>query len=169
MEKQILFKNYSSCEDRIFNLNYYEHCQQVILNPRIEYIYHFEGGKGITNQYKPNKFETFKEFYELANVVTRDKDKPGMASLLLKGTTSVIFLFMRILSELPKKKEEALHILNDPAIQEAKKVALTDSSAKKVTKWLYNLPAPLLLSAVKAGSFVEVKMPSIMALLKRVY
>ena len=25
MEKQILFKNYSSCEDRIFNLNYYEH------------------------------------------------------------------------------------------------------------------------------------------------
>ena len=42
-----------------------------------------------------------------------------------------------------------MHILNDPAIQEAKKVALTDSSAKKVTKWLYNLPAPLLLSAVK--------------------
>ena len=107
MEKQILFKNYSSCEDRIFNLNYYEHCQQVILNPRIEYIYHFEGGKGITNQYKPNKFETFKEFYELANVVTSDKDKPGMASLLLKGTTSVIFLFMRILSGLLKKKRRS--------------------------------------------------------------
>ncbi len=45
MEKQILFKNYSSCEDRIFNLNYYEHCQQVILNPKIEYIYDFEGEK----------------------------------------------------------------------------------------------------------------------------
>ncbi len=106
MEKQILFKNYSSCEDRIFNLNYYEHCQQVILNPRIEYIYHFEGGKGITNQYKPNKFETFKEFYELANVVTRDKDKPGMASLLLKGTTSVIFSIYENSERTAKEKEK---------------------------------------------------------------
>ena len=114
--------------------------------------------------------ETFKEFYELANVVTSDKDKPGMASLLLKGTTSVIFSIYENPERTAKeKREEAMHILNDPAIQEAKRVALTDSSAKKVTKWLYNLPAPLLLSAVKAGSFVEVKMPSIMALLKRVY
>ena len=81
-----------------------------------------------------------------------------------------IFNFRRMITaDTKEKREEAMHILNDPAIQEAKKIALTDSSAKKVTKWLYNLPAPLLLSAVKAGSFVEVKMPSIMALLKRVY
>ena len=43
---QILFKTYNSCEDRIFNLHYYEYCHQVIMNPKVEYIYEFEGGKG---------------------------------------------------------------------------------------------------------------------------
>ncbi|WP_165003213.1 MULTISPECIES: glycosyltransferase family 2 protein [unclassified Enterococcus] len=169
-QHQIRFKNYSSCEDRIFNLNYYEHCRQVILNPKIEYIYDFEGGKGITNKYNPNKFQTFKEFYELANFVTKEKDKAGMASLFLKGTTSVIFSIYETSTRTSKeKKQEAMQILNDEAIKEAKKIALADSNAKKVTKWLYNMPAPLFLSAVKMGSFVEVKMPGLMAALKRVY
>ena len=88
---QILFKTYNSCEDRIFNLHYYEYCHQVIMNPKVEYIYEFEGGKGITNQYRPNKFETFKEFYSLANTVTDDINKDGMAALLLKGQLQLFF------------------------------------------------------------------------------
>ncbi|HAP9232153.1 TPA: glycosyltransferase family 2 protein [Enterococcus faecium] len=167
---QILFKTYNSCEDRIFNLHYYEYCHQVIMNPKVEYIYEFEGGKGITNQYRPNKFETFKEFYSLANTVTDDINKDGMAALLLKGTTSVIFSIYSTSARTSKeKKDEAKQILSDPVIREAKQIAKTDSSAKKITKLLYNMPAPLFLSAVKVGSFVEVKMPGLMAALKRVY
>ncbi|MDV4749373.1 glycosyltransferase family 2 protein, partial [Enterococcus faecium] len=126
MEKQILFKNYSSCEDRIFNLNYYEHCQQVILNPKIEYIYDFEGGKGITNKYNPNKFKTFEEFYLLANEVTKNANKSGMASLLLKGVTSVILSIVETNQLSNREKKRAIkNILNNPVIREASSIACT--------------------------------------------
>ncbi|MBF8807720.1 MAG: glycosyltransferase family 2 protein [Enterococcus lacertideformus] len=169
-QKQILFKGYNSCEDRIFNLTYYDYCQQVIMNHKIVYIYEYEGGKGITNQYHPNKFATFREFYQLANKVTNEVNKPGMAALHLKGTTSVIFSVFSTASRTAKeKKAEVKQILTDTTIVEAKKIAATDSTAKKVTKQLYNMPIPLFLTAVKFGSFMEAKMPGMIALLKRIY
>ncbi len=169
-QNQLLFKGYNSCEDRIFNLHYYKYCQNVLMNPKISYIYEFEGGKGITNHYRPNKFSTFKEFYQLANEVTNEVDKPGMAALHLKGTTSVIFSIYGTSTRTAKeKKAEAKQILTDPTIVEAKKIACTDSTVKKVTKQLYNLPCSFFLTAVRIGCFVEIKMPGLMATLKRVY
>ncbi|MGX7174651.1 glycosyltransferase family A protein [Enterococcus ratti] len=169
-QNHILFKGYSSCEDRIFNLNYYKYCHQVMTNPKIAYTYEFEGGKGITNQYHPHKFDTFKEFYQLANELTDGINKPGMAALHLKGTTSVIFsIYSTSLRNAKEKKVEARQILMDPTIHEAKKIACTDSTAKKVTKQLYNLPISFFLTAMKMGSFVENKLPGLMAVLKRVY
>jgi len=170
MEQNIRFRNYRSCEDRIFNLEYYQHCQCVVMNPTVEYTYEFVGGKGITNKYHPNKFQTFKEFYLLANDVTNQINKPGMAALLLKGTTSVIFSIYGNSDQTSKEKNrEAKKVLADPVILEAKNIALTDSTAKKVTKLLYKLPAPIFLSAVRIGSFVEEKMPGLIAFLKRSY
>lgn len=169
-QNQVFFKGYSSCEDRIFNLNYYKYCEQVIMNPKIVYTYEYEGGKGITNQYHPNKFATFREFYQLANEVTGEVNKAGMAALHLKGTTSVIFsVYSNTLRTAKEKNLEARQILTDPTIIEAKKIACTDSTAKKITKQLYNMPVPLFLNAVKMGSFVENKLPGLMAMLKRVY
>jgi glycosyltransferase involved in cell wall biosynthesis len=166
----ILFKGYSSCEDRIFNVSYYQYCQQVIFNPAIEYVYEFEGGKGVTNQYKENKYDTFKEFYEMTNFITQDQNKEGMASLLLKGTTSVILSILETEKlDRKEKKREILEILSDPAIKEAKKIARTDSKAKMLVKRLYNMPDPVIFTVLKAGSFVEVKMPGVMAVLKRGY
>lgn len=168
--QNIRFRNYRSCEDRIFNLEYYRHCQYVIMNPNIEYTYEFVGGKGITNKYYPNKYQTFKEFYLLANSVTNQQNKTGMAALLLKGTTSVIFsIYGNSNQTYKEKKAEAKRILADSAIIEAKEIAVTDSMAKKITKILYKLPAPIFLSFVKIGSFVEIKMPGLMAFLKRSY
>ncbi|MBO0460993.1 hypothetical protein IGL24_000926 [Enterococcus sp. DIV2371] len=170
MGQNIRFKNYRSCEDRIFNLDYYRHCQYVVMNPTVAYTYEFVGGQGITNKYYPNKFQTFKEFYLLANTVTNSINKPGMAALLLKGTTSVIFSIYGNSDQTSKEKtSEAKRVLADPVIVEAKNIALTDSTAKKVTKLLYNLPAPIFLSAVRLGSFVEERMPGLMAFLKRSY
>lgn len=169
-QHQIRFKNYSSCEDRIFNLDYYQYCQQVVMNSSLVYTYDFEGGKGITNQYKENKFATFKEFYELTNFITKNQDKSGMAALLLKGATSVIFSIYETETLTKKeKKQEAVEILHDPVIIEAKAIALTDSTAKKVTKFLYNMPITLFLLTIKIGAFVEVKLPGLMSFLKRVY
>ena len=102
--------------------------------------------------------------------MTNEVDKPGMAALHLKGTTSVIFSIYGTSTRTAKeKKAEAKKILTDPTIVEAKKIACTDSTVKKVTKQLYNLPCSFFLTAVRIGSFVEIKMPGLMATLKRVY
>lgn len=166
----IRFKNYRSCEDRIFNLDYYKYCSLVVMNPKIEYIYEFDGGQGITNQYNKDKFATFKEFYERGNAITNNENKEGMAALLLKGTTSVIFSILET-EEINRKQKkiEINSILNDASIIEARKSAVTDTTAKKITKLLFNMPKPILMLVLSTGSFVETKLPRVMALLKRKY
>lgn len=166
----IRFKNYHSCEDRIFNLDYYKYCAKVVMNPKIEYIYEFEGGQGITNQYNDNKFQTFKEFYERSNSITDDQHKEGMAALLLKGTTSVIFSILATNKLNKKQKRIAVDsVLNDDSIIEAKKIAKTDTTAKKITKLLFNMPNSAVRTVLTTGSFIENKMPGVMAILKRKY
>lgn len=166
----IRFKNYRSCEDRIFNLDYYKYCSLVVMNPKIEYIYEFDGGQGITNQYNKDKFATFKEFYERGNAITNNENKEGMAALLLKGTTSVIFSILET-EEINRKQKkiEINSILNDASIIEARKSAVTDTTAKKITKLLFNMPKPILMLVLSTGSFVETKLPRVMALLKIKY
>lgn len=167
---QILFKNYNSCEDRIFNLHYYEYCHQVIMNPKVEYIYEFEGGKGITNQYRPNKFETFKEFYSLANTVTDDTNKDGMAALFLKGVISVILSILETETRTTsQKKSEIEHILSDVSVIEATKIANTDTIIRKLTKKFFQLPKGLSYFSIKTIASLQKTNPRLIALLKRKY
>lgn len=170
IEKNIRFKNYRSCEDRIFNLDYYKYCSLVVMNPKIEYIYEFEGGQGITNKYHIDKFSTFKEFYKCSNLLMNNENKEGMAALLLKGTTSVIFSILET-KEINKKQKsfEIKSILNDPVFLEAKDIAATDTVTKKITKLLFNMPNPVLMLVLNTGTFVETRMPGVMAFLKRKY
>lgn len=166
----ILFKTYNSCEDRIFNLQYYEYCHQVIMNAKVEYIYEFEGGKGITNQYRPNKFETFKEFYLLANTVTNDTNKAGMAALFLKGSMSVILSILETETRTTsQKKSEIEHIFSDASVIEAAKIANTDTIIKKVTKLFFQLPKGLAYFSIKAIASLHKTSPRLIALLKRNY
>lgn len=170
LDNGIRFKNYSSCEDRIFNLDYYKYCSLVIMNSKIEYIYEFVGGQGITNKYVKDKFATFKEFYERSNAITNNENKAGMAALLLKGTTSVIFSILETEKISRKeKKNEINSILHDKSILEARKIAITDTTAKKITKMLFKMPNPVLMLVLNTGAFVETRMPGVMALLKRKY
>ncbi|MGM0302303.1 hypothetical protein IGI66_001921 [Enterococcus sp. AZ048] len=166
----IHFKNYRSCEDRIFNLDYYKYSTKVVMNSKVEYIYDFEGGQGITNQYNSHKFKTFKEFYERSNILTNSENKNGMAALLLKGTTSVIFSILKTDKINKKQKKlEISSILKDSSIKEAKKIAATDTAAKKIIKLLFNMPRFLLIFLFGSGALVETKMPGLMATIKRKY
>lgn len=170
IKNKIRFKDYHSCEDRIFNLEYYKHCSLVFMNPKVEYVYEFDGGQGITNQYSEEKFATFKEFYNRSNAITNYENKEGMAALLLKGTTSVIFSILETEKITRKQKKLEINtILNDVSIIEARKIAVTDTKTKKITKLLFNMPKPLILLVLNTGAFVETKMPGVMALLKRKY
>ncbi|MGM9903593.1 hypothetical protein A5844_002299 [Enterococcus sp. 10A9_DIV0425] len=170
VEHNIRFRNYSSCEDRIFNLEYYQYCQNVIMNPKIEYTYEFEGGKGITNQYRPNKFQTFKEFYLLAKEVTKNKSDSGMASLFLKGTVSVILSIIETeqLSN-SEKKTEIKNIFNDEIVKEAASIACTDSTFKRLTKIFFNLPTTLSYSFIVLAGKIQSFSPKLISVLKRKY
>lgn len=166
----IRFKNYNSCEDRIFNIEYYKYCHQVVMNSKIEYVYEFEGGRGITNQYKEDKFATFKEFYEQSNLLTNNSNRAGMASLLLKGTTSVIFSILETDSALIKdKKKEISKIFNDQVIRKASKIAEGDTLIKKITKMLYKMPEMVFYYGVKIMYQIQKCSPSLLAKLKRNY
>lgn len=170
LTNNIRFKNYRSCEDRIFNLDYYKHCSEVVMNPKVEYVYEFEGGQGVTNQYNENKFATFKEFYERSNAITSDENKAGMAALLLKGTTSVMFSILETQKiDKKQKKKEIEMILRDKKVIEAKRIAAVDTPVKRITKLLFNMPSPLFITVLTMGTLVETKLPGIMALLKRKY
>ncbi|EOH87792.1 glycosyltransferase family A protein [Enterococcus pallens] len=169
-ENSICFKNYRSCEDRIFNLEYFKKCNKSFISSKIEYVYEFESGKGITNDYSINKYQTFKEFYELTNELTNGRNKSGTASLFLKGVTSVIFSILNNndLSN-AEKKEEISSLLNDSATVEAKKIAITDTKSKWMLKKIYNLPTFLFIKLISSGNFIELKLPRIMSALKKVY
>lgn len=169
-KNNIRFKDYQSCEDRIFNLEYFKFCNNVAMNPKIEYIYEFESGRGITNKYSKDKYKTFKEFYEIANEVTNGKSTSGIASLFLKGCTSVMFSIVNNddLRNI-EKRVEIETILNDSSIVEAKKIALTDTKSKWLLKRVFNLPSSLFIIVINAGNFVELKLPGIMSVLKKVY
>lgn len=165
----IRFKPYRSCEDRIFNLEYYQYCNRVLLNPKVEYVYEFISGEGITNKYSSEKFDTFKEFYEMTNKVTDSVNDDGTASLFLKGTTSTILSIVNSdLSSLEKRKKTKT-VFRDPDVRTAAKIARTDSLTKKVTRLLFSLPFPLFYSVLIAGGFVEKRLPGVMNFVKRKY
>lgn len=137
-KQSIRFPHYSSCEDRLFNIQYYhfvETCQ--VLSDSL-YEYSFDGKNSLTNKYLPNKFETFEEFYtELLNLT--DKNSSIASALFLKGTMSCIIPFHS--KECPhnfmKKRSEIKRILNHPSVKKASKESSTDSLIRKIMAGLF--------------------------------
>lgn len=170
VDNNIRFKNYRSCEDRIFNLDYYKHCSLVVMNSRVEYIYGFDGEQGITNQYSEEKFATFKEFYDRSNTITNNENREGMASLLLKGTTSVIFSVLGT-KDIDKKgsRKEILRIYLDETIREASKIAEANTIMKKVFKIVYKLPIFVFYPTMRLFYQIQKNSPKLLANLKRKY
>ncbi|WP_314065823.1 glycosyltransferase family 2 protein [uncultured Vagococcus sp.] len=166
----ISFNSYNSCEDRLFNIAYYHHCSRVITTRKVTYHYYFDGAEGITNKYHDNKFETFKEFYLKTNDLTSNLNKDGTASLYLKGVTSVVFSIHSEKKLSNKEKRKLIKTISkDATVIEAKKISRTESTTKKVTKFIFRCPYPLLYGATYVGSLVERKLPGVIALLKRKY
>lgn len=141
----ILFPPYKSCEDRIFNLQYFEHVNNCLVTSEILYHYSFDGKNSLTNKYLPNKFDTFKEFY-LRAVRLVPKDKAGFSALFLKGTMSC---FIPLHSEtcsltLSKKASYIKQVLRDEQVQLAASLSVTDGLFKKIMKFLFKIPSMTL-------------------------
>lgn len=137
-ENGIVFPPYSSCEDRIFNIQYYHFVNTCQVISDVLYEYSFDGRNSLTNKYLPNKFETFEEFY-MALLELTNKNKPVSSALFLKGTMSCIIPFHS--SECPhsvmKKIREIRRILHHPSVESAAGISATNSLMRKVMAGLF--------------------------------
>lgn len=141
-ESNITFPSYKSCEDRLFNLQYFQHVKKCVVTSRVLYNYSFDGKNSLTNKYFENKFATFEEFY-LTAVELVPKDKPGFSALFLKGTMSC-FIPLHSLScplSFSQKRKYIHEVLQNQNIKEAAKVSLSDGLFKKIMKMLFRIPS----------------------------
>ncbi|PRY82704.1 glycosyltransferase family 2 protein [Alkalibacterium olivapovliticus] len=134
----IRFPHYSSCEDRLFNLQYYSHVNTCQISSDVLYNYTFDGRNSLTNKFLPNKFETFEEFYRELVKLT-DKNLPVSSALFLKGTMSCIIPFHS--KDCPysfkEKRRKIKEILNHPSVKKASKYSATNSPMRKIMAGLF--------------------------------
>lgn len=144
-EENIRFRNYSSCEDRLFNIDYFHHVENCLVTDKIMYQYSFDGKKSLTNKFLVNKFDTFVEFRRSLLALTL-KNKQGTEALFLKGVMSCIIpVHSKDCSLSFKEKINYIkNILNSKDIIEACNDSLTDSSIRKLTKLLFKSKLTLL-------------------------
>ena len=141
----IEFPSYKSCEDRLFNIAYFEHVTKCLVVDDVLYHYTFDGKNSLTNQYLPNKFETFVEFYqELVNLTTLNEE--GSSALFLKGVMSCIIPFHG--QDCPLSyRDKITHtkaIVTHPAVLKAVNQTLTDTKIRLIMKALFKTKSAYL-------------------------
>ena len=141
----IKFPNYSSCEDRLFNLAYYKHANSVYTTERILYQYSFDGKKSLTNKYFPNKFETFVEFYEQMQSLSTH-DLAGVSALFLKGAMSCMIPLHSKGCPLNSREKMTYikNILTHPQVRYATENSSVDTSSRKIMRFLFSSKSVLL-------------------------
>ncbi|MFL2077019.1 glycosyltransferase family 2 protein [Marinilactibacillus psychrotolerans] len=147
-DKKIVFPQYSSCEDRLFNIRYFHYAEKVKVIDKELYQYSFDGKASLTNRFLPNKFETFVEFYkELKELVSTDLD--GFSALFLKGVMSCIipihskdcpFSFKEKLAYIKK-------VVNHPEVVKAVEISKKDTAIRRVIFMLFSMRSSILIYA----------------------
>lgn len=147
-EQGIKFPPYSSCEDRLFNIQYYYHVNKVMITSDILYSYSFEGRSSLTNKFLMNKFDTFVEFYVELKKLTHNHLN-GTSALFLKGVMSCIIPLHSQGCPLTTKQKFAYiqTILQHTEVKEAVKIASKDSMIRKVMCLLFRSRSKLIIYA----------------------
>lgn len=137
-EHGIQFPPYKSCEDRLFNIRYFNHVQTCKVVDDVLYDYSFDGKNSLTNKYFDNKFDTFVEFYRELLSLTK-KNRRGSSALFLKGVMSCIIPLHSDSCPLSyrDKLEYIKHILQSPDVIQAAEESLTDTKIRKIMKTLF--------------------------------
>ena len=140
-ENHITFPPYNSCEDRLFNLHYFQYVEKCVLTSEILYHYAFDGKNSLTNKFFPNKFQTFEEFYLVALELV-PKDEAGFSALFLKGTMSCFIPLHSPSCPLSFKQKRAYikEVLQNKRIHKAAQISVTNSIFKKIMKLLFSIP-----------------------------
>ena len=139
-EHGIVFPPYKSCEDRIFNLQYFQYVGRCYVTSEILYHYSFDGKNSLTNKYFANKFDTFREFYQRA-VALYPPDERGFSALFLKGTMSCFMPLHGPSCPLTRREkgEYIQNVLTDQKLRHAASVSETTGFFKKIMKVLFTI------------------------------
>lgn len=130
---KIFFPDYRSCEDRIFNLRYFEHVKSAIVTDLINFNYSFDGKNSLTNRYFDNKFDTFIHWNRLLLSLTNE-NKDGYASLFLKGVMSCLMALHSETCPLTfrEKKDYIENVVNHLDVIEASRISSNETTIKKI-------------------------------------
>lgn len=136
----VSFPSYRSCEDRLFNLQYFSHVDYCRVTSEIFYNYSFDGKNSLTNKYFDNKFDTFEEFY-LTTVRMAPQDLAGFSSLFLKGTMSCLIPLHTSSCNLSNsgKKEYIHRVINNTQVQNAADASARNGLMKKLFKLIFKI------------------------------
>ncbi|GEQ32287.1 glycosyl transferase [Marinilactibacillus psychrotolerans] len=144
-KQHIRFPNYKSCEDRLFNLAFFDQVQKVVTTETVLYDYFFEGKQSLTNKFFDNKFSTFVEFY-LACIKLAPKDIDGFSALFLKGVLSSIIPVHSINGKSFKEKNNYIkNILHNEYVVQAAKTSKKNTLIRKVLAFAFNMRSSLVM------------------------
>ncbi|WP_373472221.1 glycosyltransferase family 2 protein [Carnobacterium alterfunditum] len=134
----IEFPPYNSCEDRLFNIHYFNYVNNCKVVSDVLYDYSFDGKNSLTNKYFDNKFDTFVEFYRELLALTKKHEK-GFSALFLKGVMSCIIPLHSESCPLTyrEKRNYIRTIMQQPDVIKASKDSLTDTKIRQVMKALF--------------------------------
>lgn len=134
----IKFPSYNSCEDRLFNIRYFNYVEACKVVSNVLYDYSFDGKNSLTNKYFDNKFDTFVEFYRELLILT-EKNRRGSSALFLKGVMSCIIPLHSDSCPLKKREKSTYikHIVNFPDVIRAAEESLVDTKMRKIMKILF--------------------------------
>lgn len=141
----IKFPPYNSCEDRLFNIRYFNHVEACKVVSDVLYDYSFDGKNSLTNKYFDNKFDTFVEFYRELLALTK-KHENGFSALFLKGVMSCIIPLHSGSCPLTYR-EKRLYIrtiMQHLDVIKASKDSLTDTKIRQVMKALFKTKSVLI-------------------------
>lgn len=165
----IEFPPYNSCEDRLFNIRYFNYVKNCKVVSDVLYDYSFDGKNSLTNKYFDNKFDTFVEFYRELLALTKKHEK-GFSALFLKGVMSCIIPLHSESCPLTyrEKREYIKTIMQHPDVIKASKDSLTDTKIRQVMKMLFKTKSVSVnYTASKIMYSVSMASPKIIEKFKR--
>lgn len=170
-QHNISFPPYRSCEDRLFNLQYFGHVDNCIVTSEVLYQYSFDGKNSLTNKFFMNKFATFEEFY-LRAVELVPEDEAGFSSLFLKGTMSCFTPLHSSSCPLDKSEKRTYikDVLNNDNLKKAARVSEASGLMKLIFKILFSIPSVSLhLLASRIIYQISIFDPRLIERLKKVF
>ena len=166
---QIRFPNYSSCEDRLFNIAYFNYVDTCLVTDEILYRYIFDGKNSLTNKFLFNKFDTFVEFRKSLLQLT-EYNRAGTEALFLKGVISCIIPVHSKSCPLNYKEKinYTKNIITDAAVIEVSELTLVDNKIRLITKLLFKSKSSLInYYATKVMYLLSITSPKIIEKLKQ--